>query len=166
MFEAGWMDLLQWPAMAVTLYAAWLVASLDKRRREQGFWWFLASNVLWIAWGWQAQAWALIVLQVGLFAMNLRGARKNAVMLSKATVFGQVAEQLVPLLPDFPYDLEDARFLGAPVDYIVFDGYAAGDDVDIVFVEVKTGNAKLSRGERRIRDAVREGRVRFETVRL
>jgi hypothetical protein len=71
------MDLLQWPAMAVTLYAAWLVASQDKRRRERGFWWFVASNLLWVAWGWQAQAWALIALQVGLFAMNLRGARKN-----------------------------------------------------------------------------------------
>jgi hypothetical protein len=77
MSGAGWMDLLQWPAMAVTLYAAWLVASQDKRRRERGFWWFVASNLLWVAWGWQAQAWALIALQVGLFAMNLRGARKN-----------------------------------------------------------------------------------------
>ena len=77
MDTASWLDLLQWPAMAVTLYAAWLVASQDKGRRERGFWWFVASNVLWVVWGWQAQAWALIALQVGLFAMNLRGARKN-----------------------------------------------------------------------------------------
>ncbi|MDQ2702576.1 MAG: hypothetical protein M3Y70_07120 [Pseudomonadota bacterium] len=72
-----WIDLLQWPAMAVTLAAAWLVGSRHKRRRELGFWWFVASNVLWVAWGWHAQAWALIALQVGLLAMNLRGARKN-----------------------------------------------------------------------------------------
>ena len=72
-----WIDLLQWPAMAVTLVAAWLVGSKQKRRRELGFWWFVASNALWVAWGWHAQAWALIALQVGLFAMNLRGARKN-----------------------------------------------------------------------------------------
>ena len=77
MLQASWIDLLQWPAMAVTLYAAWLVASQDKRRREHGFWWFVASNVLWIAWGWHAHAWALIALQFGLFALNLRGARKN-----------------------------------------------------------------------------------------
>jgi hypothetical protein len=63
--------------MAVTLAAAWLVASQKKRRREAGFWLFIASNVLWIAWGWHDQAWALIGLQVGLFALNLRGARKN-----------------------------------------------------------------------------------------
>jgi hypothetical protein len=72
-----WVDWLQWPAMAVTLLAAWLVGSRDRRRREIGFWVFLASNLLWIAWGWHDGAWALIALQVGLAAMNIRGARKN-----------------------------------------------------------------------------------------
>ncbi len=72
-----WLDAIQWPAMAVTLIAAWLVASKNQKRREHGFWWFVASNVLWIAWGWHAHAWALIALQVGLFALNLRGAKKN-----------------------------------------------------------------------------------------
>ena len=71
------LDAVQWPAMAVTLIAAWLVASTRKSRREAGFWWFIASNILWIVWGWHAHAWALIALQVGLFAMNVRGAVKN-----------------------------------------------------------------------------------------
>jgi len=71
------LDAVQWPAMAVTLLAAWLVASHLKSRRQAGFWWFILSNVLWIAWAWHAQAWALIALQVGLFAMNVRGAVKN-----------------------------------------------------------------------------------------
>lgn len=77
MLTAGWIDLLQWPAMAVTLVAAWLVGSQKKGRRAVGFWTFLASNLLWVAWGWHAQAWALIGLQLGLFALNVRGARKN-----------------------------------------------------------------------------------------
>jgi len=63
--------------MAVTLFAAWLVASHLKTRRARGFWWFIASNVLWIVWAWHVQAWALIALQVGLFALNVRGAMKN-----------------------------------------------------------------------------------------
>ena len=71
------LDAVQWPAMAVTLVAAWLVASQAKRRREIGFWVFIASNVLWIVWAWHTRAWALIALQVGLFAMNVRGAAKN-----------------------------------------------------------------------------------------
>jgi hypothetical protein len=71
------LDVIQWPAMAVTLVAAWLVASTHKSRREAGFWWFIASNVLWVVWAWHTRAWALIALQVGLFAMNVRGATKN-----------------------------------------------------------------------------------------
>lgn len=71
-------DLLQWPAMAITLLAAWLVASQRQGRRNLGFWVFLLSNALWIAWGLQAEAYALIVLQLGLAAMNLRGVRRNA----------------------------------------------------------------------------------------
>ncbi|KTT03625.1 amino acid transporter [Pseudomonas oryzihabitans] len=72
------LDLLQWPAMAITLLAAWLVASQRQGRRNLGFWVFLLSNALWIAWGLQAEAYALIVLQLGLAAMNLRGVRRNA----------------------------------------------------------------------------------------
>ena len=71
------MNALQWPAMIVTLTAAWLVASQSRRRRTIGFWVFVASNVLWIAWGLHANAYALIALQVGLFVLNLRGVRKN-----------------------------------------------------------------------------------------
>jgi hypothetical protein len=73
----AWLDAVQWPAMAVTLVAAWLVASQSKRRREIGFWIFIASNALWIVWAWHTRAWALIALQVGLFALNVRGAAKN-----------------------------------------------------------------------------------------
>lgn len=71
------MNALQWPAMIVTLTAAWLVASQSKRKRTVGFWVFVASNVLWVAWGLHADAYALIALQVGLFVLNLRGVRKN-----------------------------------------------------------------------------------------
>ncbi len=71
------LDAIQWPAMAVTLVAAWLVASQSPKRRAAGFWVFVGSNVLWIAWGWHTQAWALITLQVGLFILNVRGAAKN-----------------------------------------------------------------------------------------
>lgn len=73
----AWLDAIQWPAMAVTLVAAWLVASQSPKRRAAGFWVFIASNVLWIAWAWHTSAWALIALQVGLFALNVRGAAKN-----------------------------------------------------------------------------------------
>lgn len=73
----NYLSALQWPAMAVTLLSAWLVASQSERKRKFGFWFFIASNVLWIVWGWHDGAMALIVLQIGLFALNVRGAVKN-----------------------------------------------------------------------------------------
>jgi hypothetical protein len=72
-----WLDALQWPAMAVTLLASYLVASQQRRRRSWGFWLFLLSNVLWLAWGWHDHAYALIALQLGLAALNVRGTVKN-----------------------------------------------------------------------------------------
>ena len=71
------LDLLQWPAMAATLLSAWLVASKSLRRRNHGFWWFLISNALWFVWGWHDGAIALMVLQVLLAALNIRGAIKT-----------------------------------------------------------------------------------------
>lgn len=72
-----WTDLIQWPAMVVTVLAAWLTGSPRKFRRRAGFWFFLSSNVLWVAWGWYAKAWALIILQVCLAGLNIRGAKNN-----------------------------------------------------------------------------------------
>ena len=72
-----WLNLLQWPAMAVTVAASWLVGSSQEARRNVGFWIFLLSNALWVVWGLHAGAPALIVLQVALAAMNIRGAVKT-----------------------------------------------------------------------------------------
>ena len=72
-----YLDLLQWPGMVTSVVAAWLVAAQSKRRRQHGFWWFLASNILWIVWGWHDRAWALIALQFGLLTLNIRGLKKN-----------------------------------------------------------------------------------------
>lgn len=73
----AWIEWLEWPAMACSLLAAWLVASTAARRRLAGFWVFLASNAMWIAWGLHDTAWALIVLNACLAAMNVRGIVKN-----------------------------------------------------------------------------------------
>lgn len=71
------LDAIQWPAMIVTVIAAWLVGSQQKTKRNWGFWLFLVSNVLWIVWGAHDGAYALILLQVSLAFINIRGAKKN-----------------------------------------------------------------------------------------
>ena len=72
------LNLMQWPAMVITIGASWLIASSHAGRRNAGFWVFLLSNVLWVAWGLYAGAPALVALQFCLAAMNIRGAMKTA----------------------------------------------------------------------------------------
>lgn len=79
----AWIDWLQWPAMVATVLAAWLVGSTREQRRNVGFWVFLASNALWGVWGWHDGAYALVMLQVALAAMNIRGARKTEAEASR-----------------------------------------------------------------------------------
>ena len=70
-------ELIQWPAMFVTLWASWCVADKGEKRRNFGFWLFMAGNVLWIAWGLHSGAYALVALQVGLALLNIRGASQT-----------------------------------------------------------------------------------------
>ena len=67
---------IQWPAMLVTVGASWLVGSTHRHRRSVGFWLFVASNALWVVWGVHGGAPALVVMQVCLAAMNVRGMLK------------------------------------------------------------------------------------------
>ena len=71
------LGLVQWPAMILTVFAAYLVGSQSKKKRSWGFWVFLVSNGLWVVWGVHDNAIALIVLQVSLALLNIRGAFKN-----------------------------------------------------------------------------------------
>lgn len=88
--------------------------------------------------------------------------RKDAVKRSRAVLGGQFAEQIAPFLPGFPCNPADARFVGKPVDFIAFPGLAEGKPIEeILIVEVKTGNSKLSAREKEIRDLVEKGKVRY-----
>jgi predicted Holliday junction resolvase-like endonuclease len=92
--------------------------------------------------------------------------REDAVQRSQAVTSGKVHEQLVPYLPGFPYDPKDVRFLGSPVDLVVFDGLAEGRLRRIVFVEVKTGSAGLTQRERWVREVVEEREVDWAELRI
>ena len=98
-----------------------------------------------------------------------REIRKDSVNRSRSTLKGRISEQMAPLLPEFPYSPADARFIGNPIDFVVFDGYTKvkdekGDTISVVFVEVKKGKGKLTREESLIKRAVEEGRVSWRTI--
>lgn len=99
-------------------------------------------------------------------ARYTRSVRLDAVQRSQAVTVGKVYEQIVPYLPGFPFNPKDVRFLGTPVDFVVFDGLDDGQVRRIVFVEVKTAASDLSTRERRVRDAVRAGRVEWDELRV
>lgn len=104
------------------------------------------------------------------FRLRIRSVKKSAADLalkrSRRVLKGQAAEQLAPLAADFDYLPSDARFLGSPIDYIVFDGLSDDHELEIVFLEIKSGAAKLSTREAKIKNAVKAGRVRWEELRL
>ncbi|ENU28963.1 hypothetical protein F991_03087 [Acinetobacter sp. CIP-A165] len=103
----------------------------------------------------------------------LLDAQKRSVNTSRAVLKGKMAEQFAPILPEFRYLPSDAKFLGDPVDYVVFDGYTdfrdgdgEAEDIEVILLDIKSGGARLSKGQQAIAQAISEGRVRFETVRI
>src|SRR5256714_9892531 len=95
--------------------------------------------------------------------------RQDAVQRSQAVTAGKVHEQLVPYLPEFGFNPKDARFLGSPVDLVIFDGLAAGNVRRVVFLEVKTGSsggAPLNARERQVRDVIEAREVAWAELRL
>lgn len=93
--------------------------------------------------------------------------RKDAINRSYAVNLGKITEHLVPFHQVFlsSFNPKDARFVGSPIDLIVFDGYAdKKDDLSIYFVEIKTGNSKLTDIQKKVRNAVEEGRVRWAEI--
>jgi predicted Holliday junction resolvase-like endonuclease len=85
---------------------------------------------------------------------------KNRLRQSRAVLGGLVSEQLAPLLPGFPFDPGDCRFVGKPVDFIVFKGMNEKAIREVVFLEVKSGSSRaLSDQEKRLREVIRSGRV-------
>jgi predicted Holliday junction resolvase-like endonuclease len=81
---------------------------------------------------------------------------------SSETRMGLIAEQLLPILPSCPYAPDNMHFLGKPIDFLVVD-FDAGE---IVFLEVKSGNAKESSRQKTIKNMIKEGRVYYEKLRI
>jgi predicted Holliday junction resolvase-like endonuclease len=95
---------------------------------------------------------------------NRKKAVQDGISKSRAVLGGKFTEQLVPYLPEFKYDPTEARFIGSPIDLIVFPGLSQGEPREIVIVEIKTGGSQLSTVENKIRQLVESGMVRWELI--
>ena len=99
------------------------------------------------------------------FEVEIDEARKSAVTQSRAVLGGKFTEQMAPYLPEFKYDPTEARFIGSPIDMIVFPGLAKGDPEEVVILEIKSGkNPQLTPQQKKIRQLIEEGMVRWEEI--
>jgi predicted Holliday junction resolvase-like endonuclease len=88
-------------------------------------------------------------------------AKKAAVQRSRSVLSGMFAEQLAPYLPTFPFSPTEAKFIGAPIDFLVFKGMDEQRIEEVIFVEVKSGSARLNHNERSLKDAIINKHVRW-----
>jgi predicted Holliday junction resolvase-like endonuclease len=108
-------------------------------------------------------AWVYFLIWQARFTKSIRA---DAVQRSQAVTAGKVHEQLIPYLPSFPYNPKDVRFLGSPVDLVVFDGLSEGRVRRVVFLEVKTGGGTLTSRERCVRDVIQARVVEWAELRV
>ena len=92
--------------------------------------------------------------------------RETAIKQSRAVLSGQFSEQLAPYLPDFPYKPTEARFIGKPIDFVVFKGMDEKKIDEVVFVEVKSGQSQLSKVEKTLKSAVENKNVSWHEYKV
>jgi len=97
---------------------------------------------------------------------ELPSQRKDAIMKSRAVLGGQFSEQLAPYLPEFEYLPTECRFIGKPIDFIVFKGMDEKKIDEVVFVEVKSGNAKLNQHEKNLKETIEKKKVKWVEYRI
>ncbi len=93
--------------------------------------------------------------------------REDALARSRAVLKGKVGEQIAPFLTAFDYEPSDARFIGSPIDYVIFEGHSENNPRGVTFVDIKTGGtSKLTTAQRNFKKIIEEGKVSWETIRL
>ena len=97
---------------------------------------------------------------------EIPGHRKDAILKSRSVLSGLFSEQLAPFLPNFNFKPTECRFLGKPVDFIVFKGLDDKKVDEVVFVEVKSGKSKLSFVEKSLKEAIKNKKVSWKEYRI
>jgi predicted Holliday junction resolvase-like endonuclease len=94
--------------------------------------------------------------------------RQDAIKKSQAVTIGKVTEHIIPFFSGiFPYNPKEARFIGSPIDLIVFDGMETDPEgLSIHFIEVKTASSCLTSRQRAIKYAILNKRVEWRELRV
>ena len=92
--------------------------------------------------------------------------RRDAIERSSKILSGKALEKLVPLLKNFNHSPHDVRWLGDPIDLVVFDGASNDNPQKITFVEIKSGKSELTEKQKKIKQIIKEGKVFWEEIRV
>jgi predicted Holliday junction resolvase-like endonuclease len=91
-----------------------------------------------------------------LDSLSERLAEEEARQKSLSTTYGRITEQWFPLMAEYPYDPQNFRFLGSPIDGVQFE------EDRIILVEFKANRSRLSENQKRIKRLVEEGEVYWD----
>jgi len=103
----------------------------------------------------------IILILIALYIKSLKKIRELEFEKSSILVkHGKAIEQFFPFLESYPYNKNNFRFIGSPIDGIQFE------NDKIIFIEFKTSNSKLSENQKKIKEIIEKKNVYFEEFRL
>tara|TARA_B110000444_G_scaffold261504_1_gene314353 strand:- start:5443 stop:5865 length:423 start_codon:yes stop_codon:yes gene_type:complete len=97
---------------------------------------------------------------------QIRAARKDSNDRQRSTIKGQISETLAPWSMDAVNSVKELNFIGNPIDFIGFKGLDGEGEIEVKFIEVKSGKSKLNKNQRRVRDAINAKRIEWVEVKL
>ena len=92
--------------------------------------------------------------------------REVAIKQSRAVLGGQFSEQIAPYLPDFPFKPTEVRFLGKPIDFVVFKGMDEKNIEEVIFVEIKSGKNDLNNVQKSLKESIQNKKIRWHDYRI
>ena len=93
---------------------------------------------------------------------SMKRATTGAQTTAKSVNVGKLLEKVFPTMKDFEWELSDCRFLGDPIDLVIFHGLTAGNVESIRFLEVKSGKAVLNKHQKSVKEAINNHKVKYE----
>ncbi len=109
--------------------------------------------------------WKIIQLKIAQ-RIAITDARKDTGNRQRSIIKGQISEVLAPWSIESVNSVKELNFLGSPIDFVGFKGLDGEGDIDIKFIEIKSGKSRLNKNQRRIRDAVAAKRIEWVEVRV
>jgi predicted Holliday junction resolvase-like endonuclease len=108
----------------------------------------------------------LVLLLLTIYFYLQKRKIEERIKISAKVISGKAIEKLLPFFKKFKYNAHDLRWIGDPIDYVVFDGYSLNKPKQIIFLEIKTGKSKLTERQKRIKRIIEEKKIKWEEVKI